>query len=77
MIRNIEYKNQVLRENYREYCNNSEDGNGNGMSFKDYVERESENDQFFYDFLYDTVEGYDIPEEEEEVKNDLCELINY
>lgn len=76
MIRNIEYKNQVLIENYREYCNNSEDGNGDGMSFKDYVERESENDPFFYDFLYDTVEGNDVPDEEE-VKNDLCELINY
>lgn len=76
MIRNIEYKNQVLKENYREYCNNSEDGNGDGMSFKDYVERESEYDPFFYDFLYDTVEGYDIPDEEE-LKEDLCELINY
>lgn len=56
MIPRIDYKIQILNENYNEYCRNSEDGEGDGMSLREYVERESESDPAFFRWLFD--DGY-------------------
>lgn len=60
MIPRLEYKIQILNENYNEYCRNSEDGEGDGMSLREYIERESENDPNFFNCLYEN----DVPEPE-------------
>lgn len=46
------YTKELLRERYCEYCNNSTDGQGDGMGFAEYVAREAENDPYFFDFLF-------------------------
>lgn len=48
-----ECKIQQLQERYNEYCSNSEDGQGDGMSFAEYVEREADNDPFFWGWLFE------------------------
>lgn len=48
-----EHKIQQLRERYNEYCSNSEDGQGDGMSFAEYVEREADNDPRFFAWLFE------------------------
>ena len=62
MIPRIDYKIQILNENYNEYCRNSEDGEGDGMSLREYIKRESENDPNFFNWLYGL--GNEIPEPE-------------
>lgn len=62
MIPEINYKIHILEENYNEYCRNSEDGEGDGMSLREYVERESRNDPNFFNWLYGL--GNDVPEPE-------------
>lgn len=68
-----ECKIQQLREQYNEYCSNSEDGQGDGMSLAEYVEREADNDPRFFAWLFDAedVERFDdLPEEQKtEFKN--------
>lgn len=56
-----ECKIQQLKEQYNEYCSNSEDGQGDGMSFAEYVEREADNDPYFFAWLFDEedVERFD------------------
>ena len=64
-----EHKIQQLKELYNEYCSNSEDGQGDGMSFAEYVEREADNDPRFFVWLFDI--------EEERIGNttfSLCDL---
>lgn len=51
-MKNKDYKMQVLRENYSEYIRSCEDD----MSFREYVEREAENDPGFFRFLFDDSE---------------------
>lgn len=48
-----EHKIQQLKESYNEYCSNSEDGCGDGMSFAEYVEREADNDPRFFAWLFE------------------------
>ena len=78
MIPRIEYKSQVMKEQFREYCRNSQDGNGDGMTYAEYVEITADNDDNFLDFLYDSFEddfnGYP---DEETIEEDIKELINY
>lgn len=76
MIKNIDWKNQIMKENYREYCRNSEDGEGDVMSFQEYVEREFDNDPCFLSWMYDEVLGGEFPDSET-ISEDLHELINY
>lgn len=47
-MKNRDYKEQILRENYDEYVNN-----GGGGSLSEYVEREAENDPNFFRWLFD------------------------
>lgn len=78
MIPRFDYKYQVIKEQYEEYCSNSEDGKGDGMTFADYVKRESDNDPDFWGWLYD--EGLDSFEgfpDEKTMKENLQELINW
>lgn len=78
MIPRLAYKHQVMKEHYNEYVQNSEDGKGDGMTFADYVKRESENDPDFWSWLYD--EGLDSFEgfpDENTMKENLQELINW
>lgn len=44
-----DYKEQILRKNYDEYVNNG----GEGLTFREYVEREAENDPNFFRWLFD------------------------
>lgn len=74
MIKNIDNKIEVLEENFREYCRNSEDGQGDGMSIREYVKRESENDPNFFSWVYDEIEGNEIPEQEV-IDNDMDNLL--
>lgn len=48
-MENKDYKEQILRENYDEYVNNG----GEGLTFREYVEREAENDPNFFRWLFD------------------------
>ena len=48
-MKNRDYKEQILRENYDEYVNNG----GGGLTFREYVEREAENDPNFFRWLFD------------------------
>lgn len=48
-----DYKIQQLREQYNEYCLNSDDGQGDGMSLAEYIRREASNDPFFWGWLFD------------------------
>ena len=48
-MKNRDYKEQILRENYDEYVNNG----GEGLTFREYVEREAENDPNFFRWLFD------------------------
>ena len=48
-----ENKIEQLKEQYNEYCLNSKDGQGDGMSFSAYVEREADNDPFFWGWLFE------------------------
>ncbi len=78
MIPRLNYKQQVLKEHYNEYCSNSGDGHGDGMTFADYVKRESENDPDFWSWLYD--EGLDSFEgfpDDKTMKENLQILINW
>lgn len=73
-MKNIETKSRILKEQYSEYCSNSMDENGDGLSFEDYVMREIESDKDnFLFWFYDGV----IPADEEQIQNDIVELINY
>lgn len=65
------YKIQILNENYDEYCRNSEDGEGDGMSLREYIKRESENDPNFFNWLY----GNEIPEPEV-ISTDMDNLLD-
>ena len=47
-MKNRDYKEQILRENYDEYVNN-----GGGLTLREYVEREAENDPNFFRWLFD------------------------
>lgn len=71
-MKNIEHKIVALKENYKVYCSNFSDGSGDGMSFADYVKRESENDPNFWFWLYD----YEELPEEDVMKNDLESLLD-
>lgn len=73
MIPKLSYKIQILEERYREYCNNSEDGKGDGMSIHEYINRESENDPNFFSWLYDETSGSEIPEQD--VDKDMENLL--
>lgn len=53
-------KVQILREQYNEYCENSIDGQGDGMSFREYVGREADNDPGFFRWLFDDDELEDF-----------------
>ena len=48
-MKNRDYKEQILRENYDEYVNNG----GEGLTFREYVKREAENDPNFFRWLFD------------------------
>ena len=77
MIPRIEYKNQIMREQYREYCNNSEDGQGDGMTFSEYVKSEYDNYPNFIFWLYDCVDEVEMPENQSEIEADIDIFINY
>lgn len=77
MIPRIEYKSQIMREQYGEYCDNSEDGQGDGMTFSEYVNREYHNDPDFVSWLYDSITDECIPENQSEIEEDIYTLINY
>lgn len=72
-----EYKIQQLKERYNEYCSNSEDCQGDGMSFAEYVEREADNDPSFFAWLFEEedVERFDDLTEGEQ--KEYQEFINY
>ena len=65
-----EYKIQQLKELYNEYCSNSEDSQGDGMSFREYVEREADNDPRFFAWLFEEedVERFDDLTEEQKTE---------
>lgn len=65
-----ECKIQQLQERYNEYCLNSEDGQGDGMSFAEYVEREADNDPRFFAWLFEEedVERFDDLTEEQKTE---------
>lgn len=72
MIPRLVYKNQVMKEHYNEYVQNSEDGKGDGMTFADYVDRESENDPNFWSWLYDeSSESFEGFPDENAMKEDI------
>lgn len=78
MIPRLDYKRQVMKEHYNEYCSNSEDGKGDSMTFADYVERESSNDEYFQAWLYDEgSESFEGFPDENTMKENLQELINW
>lgn len=70
-----EYKIQQLRERYNEYCSNSEDGGGDGMSFAEYVEREANNDPRFFAWLFDAEDVERFDELKEEQKTEFKKLL--
>ena len=72
-MKNREYKEQILREQYDYYI-----ANGDDITLREYVEREAENDPLFFIWLFDDGE-LDSPvkmndEQKEEYKNFLEEL---
>lgn len=76
MIPKIDYKIQILQENYDEYCSNSKDGEGDGMSLQEYVRRESENDPAFFRWLFDVGDINDFGTNlSEERKNEYQEWL--
>ena len=72
-----EYKIQQLKELYNEYCSNSEDGQGDGMSFREYVEREADNDPRFFAWLFEEDKYEDFCDLTEEEQKEYQEFINY
>ena len=72
-----EYKIQQLKELYNEYCSNSEDGQGDGMSFAEYVEREADNDPRFFAWLFEEDKYEDFCDLTEEEQKEYQEFINY
>lgn len=74
IMKNREYKEQILRESYNEYIENGSDN----ITLREYVEREAENDPGFFIWLFDDGELDRISklsdEQREEFKEFLEEL---
>lgn len=72
-MKNRDYKEQILRENYDEYVNNG----GEGLTFREYVEREAGNDPNFFRWLFDDGNlgdfDYGLNEEQVEEYNEFIE----
>jgi len=70
-IQHKEYKRQILRENFEEYCANRPEEYGEEYdetytSIQEYVKREAESDPNFWYWLFDTEEDfYSCPDEAE------------
>lgn len=75
MIKNIDYKENILVEKFNEYKFN---GGEEPATLKGYVEREADNDPNFFDWLFDNgdIESYaDLTDEQkQEYKNFLDSL---
>lgn len=75
MIKNIDYKKQILNELFNEYKFN---GGEEPATLRGYVEREADNDPNFFGWLFDNgdIEGYaDLTDEQkQEYKNFLGNL---
>lgn len=63
-MKNKDYKEQILRENYEQYIKNG----GEGLTLREYTEREAENDPDFYRWLFDDGQiedfGYNLTEDQ-------------
>jgi len=73
MIKNIDNKKQILIERFNEYKFN---GGEEPATLKGYVEREADNDSYFFGWLFDNgnIEGYtDLTDEQ---KQEYKEFIN-
>lgn len=74
MIKNVDYKKQVLVKQFNEYKLN---GSEEPATLKGYVERESENDPGFFRWLFDDENlsdfGFNLSEEQ---KQEYKEFIN-
>ena len=74
MIKNVDYKKQVLVEQFNEYKFN---GGEESETLKGYVERESENDPGFFRWLFDNENlsdfGFNLSKEQ---KQEYKEFIN-
>lgn len=71
MIPNIEYKIIALSYEYGYYIEDSEDGYGDLMTFRQYVERKAKNDENFWYWIYEHPDV--LPDEDQRMK-DLQEL---
>lgn len=71
-MKNREYKEQILRENYNEYIENGSDN----ITLREYVECEAENDPNFFAFVFSDGNIEKFSDLSEEQKNDYAELLN-